>query len=189
MKKLIIVVLIASTLSGCVVNLPFNNRLDFESVSKMKNVEVQPKPVINITWNPVDFPTRIDNQGADGFVGGGSQTRLPTGIAITNRVEEAISQYADLKKSGTELNINVLEARSGFEYSAGLFNVTPGMDVGKCHLKVQITYNGQMWVGEYFSNNSDPKIGASSQTAILEKAWNDVAVQLATDVANHMRAK
>lgn len=78
-----------------------------------------------ITWSPSSFPTRIDVQGASGYVGSASQTRIPTGVAMAARISEAISAFTQVSPNGLPLLIDVIEAKSKFEYSAGVFNVTP----------------------------------------------------------------
>lgn len=188
MKNLLTILVLSAVtlLSGCTINLPFNNRLDYKNVTLMKSIDVG-TPTVNIVWEPNTFVSRIDIQGASGFVGGGSRTRIPTGVAISSRVEEAIAQYATLNANGTPLIIEVLDAKSKFEYSAGIFNITPGMDVGGATLKVRITYKEQVWENTYTSYLKDPTIGANSLTYILEKAWDDVSIQLAKDVANHIK--
>jgi len=184
------VLLLAAGLSGCTVNLPFNNRMAYSSISDMKSVQVQgEKPKLTIVWNPTDFPQRIDVQGADGFVGGGTRTRVPTGVALSSRIEEAISTFADLTNNGEKLTINVLNARSGFEYSAGIFNITPAIDVGTVTLNIAFTLGEQSWTQQFTSQKKDPTIGGTSQTGTLESAWDEVAVQVAKDVASHIKIK
>lgn len=189
MKKLVkatTVLLLAVLLSGCAVSLPFNNRLAYSSISEMKSVNLSPRPKLSIQWNPVDFPARIDIQGSDGFVGGGSRTRIPTGVALSSRIEEAISTYADISNNGTNLTITVIEAKSGFEYSAGMFNITPAIDVGTVKLAVAFSLGGKSWNETFVSSKKDPTIGGTSQTGILESAWDDIAVQVAKNVASHI---
>ncbi|WP_036626121.1 hypothetical protein [Pantoea sp. AS-PWVM4] len=190
MKKLLssaVIVFMAVGLSGCAISLPFNNRLAYSSITDMKSVQIQgEKPRLSITWNPADFPQRIDIQGSDGFVGGGSRTRVPTGVALSSRIEEAISTYADLAPNGKNLTITILEAHSGFEYSAGMFNITPAIDVGKVTLNASFNLNGKTWTQQFSSYKKDPTIGGTSATGILESAWDDVAVQVAKSVASHI---
>lgn len=192
MKKLLGLVLLVSMLTGCAVSLPFNNRLSYASVKDMQSVDVGAEKVkLSIVWLPTDFPSRIDIQGADGFIGGGSRTRVPTGVALSARIEEAISSFADISTStnSKRLTITVIEAKSGFEYSAGIFNITHVIDVGTVYLKAQFDLDGVVWTQEYRAQKKDPTIGGTSQTGILESAWDDVAVQVARDVANHLKIK
>ncbi|WP_337265037.1 MULTISPECIES: hypothetical protein [unclassified Serratia (in: enterobacteria)] len=188
MRNIFLVFLLSVFLSGCTVNLPFNNRLAFSSVKEMSSVQNgNEKKNLKIIWNPSDFPSRIDIKGADGFVGGGSRTRIPTGVALSARIEEAVSTFANITTDGKPLTITVIEARSGFEYSAGIFNVTPGIDVGNVYLKAKFEFNGVEWEREFKSERKDPTIGGTSQTSILESAWDDVAVQVAKDIASRIK--
>lgn len=188
MKKLtfLAVMAISFTMTGCAVNLPFNNRLNYSSVSQLSALSKTDEKII-IKWNPETFPKRIDIQGADGFVGGGSRTRIPTGVALSSRIEEAISQVATISLEGQPLVINVDNARSGFEYSAGFFNVTPAIDVANVTLTATFEFKGNKWTSTFVSNLKDPKIGGSSQTGLLDSAWDDIAVQVAKDVASHLK--
>ncbi|MBW5891019.1 membrane lipoprotein lipid attachment site-containing protein [Pectobacterium polaris] len=188
MRKIIFTLIGVTLLTGCTVNLPFNNRLGFDSVKDVQSsVQFEKKPSLNIKWDPNTFPKRIDIQGADGFVGGGSRTRVPTGVALSARIEEAIATFANISVSGKPLTITVVEARSGFEYSAGVFNITPGIDVGTVYLKTRFNLDGVTWSNEYKSQIKDPTIGGTSQTGILEAAWDDVAVQVAKDIASKLK--
>ena len=182
---LLATVLFSSILTGCAVNLPFNNRLNYTSVSQLSEIQ-KTKEIIFIKWNPSTFPQRIDVQGADGFVGGGSRTRIPTGVALSSRIEEALSQFVQLSPSGNPLTITVDKARSGFEYSAGIFNITPAIDVANVTFTATFEYKNEKWTKTFTSNIKDPKIGGSSQTGLLDSAWDDIAVQVAKDVATHL---
>ena len=84
-------------LAGCSVTLPFNNRLNYDIVSRAKQMEATATGPLNISWDPTDFPNRIDSQGASGFIGGGSQTKIPTGVALTSRITESLDVAVGLK--------------------------------------------------------------------------------------------
>lgn len=188
MKKIgtIGTIIVAVILTGCTVNLPFNNRLNYSSISQLSTLPKLSDKIV-IKWNPETFPQRIDVQGSDGFVGGGSRTRIPTGVALSNRIEEAIAQYVTISPDGKPLIITVENARSGFEYSAGIFNVTPGIDVANVTLTATFSYEDKHWTSIYTSKLKDPKIGGSSQTGLLESAWDDIAIQVAKDVSKNLR--
>ncbi|HHO0144944.1 hypothetical protein AB7179_05400 [Providencia manganoxydans] len=188
MKKFALTMVGVMFLSGCTVNLPFNNRLAYTAMKEVKEENVNPKyEKISIDWEPSTFPSRIDVQGADGFVGGGSRTRIPTGVALSSRIEEALSAHVDVNKSGMPLLIKVLDARSGFEYSAGIFNITPTIDVGTVYFKAMFTIDGTSWENEFKSQVKDPTVGGTSQTGTLESAWDNVAIDVAKDIMKHIR--
>lgn len=187
MKKLLSLsaIVLVTTLTGCAINLPFNNRLNYTSVSELSALP-KVQDTVHIKWNPDTFPQRIDIQGADGFVGSASRTRIPTGVALSSRIEEAIAQIAKLSPNGSPLTITVENAKSGFEYSAGMFNITPAIDVANVTLVATFECKGQKWTNTFNSKLKDPKIGGTSQTALLDKAWDDIAVQVAKDVSKHL---
>ncbi|HEE5438022.1 hypothetical protein WBV44_04750 [Acinetobacter baumannii] len=187
MKKLLSLsaLVLVTTLTGCAVNLPYNNRLNYTSISELSNLP-KVQDTVYIKWNPDTFPQRIDIQGSDGFVGGGTRTRIPTGVALSSRIEEAIAQIAKLSSNGSPLTITVEKARSGFEYTAGILNRAPAIDVADVTLVATFEYKGQKWTNTFNSKLKDPKMGGSSQTGLLDKAWDDIAVQVAKDVSKHL---
>ncbi|MGU5533716.1 MULTISPECIES: hypothetical protein [Aeromonas] len=188
-QSLLITTLAISVLSGCAVTLPFNNRLSYPTYQELQKEAVDKDlPAVMITWAPSSFPTRIDVQGASGYVGSASQTRIPTGVAMAARISEAISAFTQVSPNGLPLLIDVIEAKSKFEYSAGVFNVTPSLDVGEITFKAKLTLGKSQWVKTYFSRKNDPSIGGMSATGILEAAWDDVASQVARDVAKQLQA-
>ena len=170
-------------LSGCAVSLPFSNRMDYSKVSAVKRLSNNKDQPVSIDWSPAGFKNRVDIQGASGFVGGGSQTRIPTGVALTSRIFEALDSSIGVDAdSKNVLEINVLKAESKFEYSAGMFNITPSLDYGWCSLQVAFDYNGNQWAQTFVAEERDPTIGGTSPTGVLERVWDDIAVQLAKNV-------
>lgn len=143
--------LATSILSGCAVTLPFNNRLSYPAYQELqKEAAGNSLPAVMITWNPASFPTRVDVQGASGYVGSASQTRIPTGVALSSRISEAISAFTQVSPSGLPLIIDVIDAQSKFEYSAGVFNVAPTLDMGEVTLKAKFTLDKAQWEKTYF---------------------------------------
>jgi len=184
-KKLLIG-LFTIVLVGCAVSMPFNNRLSFTAVKDMMTVDKMNKKIA-IQWQPTTFPSKVDIQGADAFIGSLSRTRVPTGPGLTSRVEEAISTFATLSPTGEPLVIKVNYASSGFEYSAGPTDVVPSMDVGSMRLNAAFTFEGKTWSNIYASKVKDPTMGGSTTTSVLEEAWDNIAVQVAKDVAKHIK--
>jgi hypothetical protein len=190
MKKLrlfFVITMIAIVCSGCAISLPFNNRLSYPAVRDAKNFAATTKGPISVKWIPPSFPERIDVQGASGFVGGGSQTRIPTGVGLANRILEAFDTSIGLLDSSNKtLTIEIIKAETEFEYSAGFFNITPAIDVGRCKLEVEFAIGDKRWKEKFFSESKDPTIGGTSQTAVVEKVWDDIAIQVARNVIQHL---
>ena len=184
MRILPILALVASQFA-CTVTLPFQNRVSYEAVADAKAVK-KDGPGLAVKWLPVSFPERVDVQGASGFVGGGSRTRVPTGPAISQRVTELLDASMGLKSTGTPLTIEVVNAHSTFEYSAGFFNVTPAIDRAGCTFEAKFTLGSKTWTNTFKAEKKDPKVGGSSQTGLLEQVWDDIAVQVYKDVMAHV---
>ncbi len=174
-------------LTACTVNLPFSHRLNFNSVTEARKFDARSKGPLSLLWIPKEFPDRTDVQGASGFVGGGSRTRIPTGIGLSQRISEAIDAAVGVNDGAKKrLTITVESAQSTFQYSAGIFNVTPAIDDAGCVFIASFDLDGKKWKQTFTSKRHDPKIGGSSQTALLEKVWDDVALQVAKDVMGHL---
>lgn len=170
---------------GCTVNLPFNNRLDYSYVNEAKRLTTSKNEPISLEWSPADFPNRVDIQGASGFVGGGSQTRIPTGVALASRITEALDSAVGVDKTSKRvLEIYILSAQSKFEYSAGMANITPGIDYAWCNVEAELSYNGTTWKDSFTSEERDETIGGSSQTGLLERVWDKIALQLTKNVVS-----
>lgn len=173
--------------TACTVNLPFSSRLNFNSVTEARKYAVPAKGPLALSWVPREFPDRIDVHGASGFVGGGSRTRIPTGPGLSQRIAEALDAMVGVSDGAArKLTITVEDAKSTFEYSASVFNVTPGIDEAGCTFSATFSVDGHTWKQTFTATQHDPKVGASSQTGLVEKVWDDIAVQVARDVIAHL---
>jgi hypothetical protein len=175
-------------LSGCAINLPFNSRLSYQTVVDAEHLSAKSEGPIAIRWVPDSFPQRIDTQGASGFVGGGSRTRVPTGVALAGRILEGLdASVGVLDSSKKTLTITVVRAETKFQYSAGFFNVTPAIDEGECTLEASFSLGDKSWSQTFHYRLTDSKVGGTSQTAILEKVWDNIAFQVVQNVVEHIR--
>lgn len=174
-------------LSGCAVNLPFNTRLSYPTVLEAEHLSAKSKGPVAVQWSPSSFPERVDTQGASGFVGGGSRTRIPTGVALASRILEALDHSVGvLESSDKKLTITVVKAETKFEYSAGFFNVTPAIDEGECTFEATFAVGDKRWTQTFHAQMEDPKVGGTSQTGVLEKVWDNIALQVANSVVQHL---
>ena len=180
--------LIAPLTSGCAINLPFNNRPTYSTVKAVKDILSDNKGPIALKWIPPTFPERIDIQGASGFSGGGSQTRIPTGVGLANRILELLDVSIGVNDSSEKvLTISVIEAKSEFEFSANLFNLANAIDVGICVFEAEFLFGNEKWNEIFKAEGRDPTIGGTSQTGVLEKVWDDIALQVVRSVIQHIR--
>lgn len=176
-----------SLLSGCAINLPFNTRASYSTVQQAQSLSAKSAGPISVKWDPASFPDRIDVQGASGFVGGGSKTRIPTGVGLSSRILEALDSAVGVNNSSQKvLTLTIKSAKTEFQYSAGFFNVTPAIDQATCNLDVDFAIGDKRWSQTFHAENKDSKVGGTSQTAPVEKVWDDIALQVARNVVQHL---
>lgn len=177
-----------AVLSGCTVALPFNTRSSFDSVTQARGLDAKDEGPVKITWIPSSFPDRVDVQGASGFVGGGSRTRIPIGPGLSSRILETLDAAVGVDGSSAKvLTLTIKNAKTKFQYSAGIFNVTPAIDRASCDLEVDFAVGANRWSQTFHAEASDPKVGGTSQTGLVERVWDDIALQVTKNVAEHMR--
>jgi hypothetical protein len=175
-------------LSGCTVNLPFNTRPTFETVTQARGLNAKSEGPVKVTWVPSSFPDRVDIEGASGFVGGGSRTRIPIGPGLSSRILETLDAAVGVNSSAPKvLTLTIKNAKTKFQYSAGIFNVTPAIDRASCDLDVDFVVGSTHWSQTFHAEAKDPKVGGTSQTALVGQVWDDVALQVTKSVAAHMQ--
>lgn len=187
-KSLLLVVVVGlGTLSGCTVTLPFNTRPSFDTVTQARGLNAKSEGPVKVTWVPSSFPDRIDVEGASGFVGGGSRTRIPTGPGLSSRILETLDAAVGVNSSAPKvLTLTIKNAKTKFQYSAGIFNVTPAIDRASCDLDVDFAVGSEHWSQTFHAEARDPKVGGSSQTGLVEQVWDDIALQVTKNVVAHM---
>lgn len=190
MKKCLSVLAAAiglAVLSGCTVTLPFNTRSSFDSVTQAKVLNAKDEGPVKVTWVPSTFPDRVDVQGASGFVGGGSRTRIPIGPGLSSRILETLDAAVGVNGSSARvLTLTIKNAKTKFQYSAGFFNVTPAIDRASCDLDVDFAVGSERWSQTFHAEAKDPKVGGTSQTGLVERVWDDIALQVTKNVAERM---
>ncbi|MCX8641346.1 MULTISPECIES: hypothetical protein [unclassified Gilliamella] len=181
MKKIILLTCLGFILSGCSVHLQFNDRLSYQSLKQIKSeIHLPQKQNLNIVWVPDSFTSRIDIQGSSGFIGGGSRTRIPTGIGLSTRIEEAISTYADINSGGKKLTIIVNNAKTKFTY--GMTNI----DNASVYLNLTFELSGKTWTKEFSTKQNDSGVKDANMTSVVEYAWDQIALDVAREVAKHL---
>lgn len=179
---------LVSLCTGCAINLPFTARPTFETVTQARQMNAKSIGPISVEWIPTSFPERVDVEGASGFVGGGSRTRIPIGPGLTGRILETLDAAVGVDPSAAKvLTLTIKNAKTKFQYSAGFFNVTPAMDRGSCDLDVEFSLGSEHWSQSFHAEVRDSTVGSSSQTGVVEHAWDDIALQVTQSVVAHMR--
>lgn len=190
MKKyvgLLVAAVSVVALSGCTVNLPFNTRPSFDTVTQARGLNAKSEGPIKVTWVPSSFPDRVDVEGASGFVGGGSRTRIPVGPGLSSRILETLDAAVGVNSGAPKvLTLTIKNAKTKFQYSAGIFNVTPAIDRASCDLDVDFAVGSTHWSQSFHAEAKDPKVGGTSQTGLVEQVWDDIALQVTKNVVAHM---
>lgn len=175
-------------LSGCTVNLPFNTRPSFDTVTQARGLDAKSEGPVKVAWIPSSFPDRVDVEGASGFVGGGSRTRIPIGPGLSGRILETLDAAVGVNSSAPKvLTLTISNAKTKFQYSAGIFNVTPAIDRASCDLDVDFVVGSTRWSQTFHAEAKDPKVGGSSQTGLVGQVWDDIALQVTKSVVAHMQ--
>ena len=174
-------------LSGCTVNLPFNTRPSFDTVTQARGLNAKNEGPVKVTWVPSSFPDRVDVEGSSGFVGGWSRTRIPIGPGLSSRILETLDAAVGVNSSAPKvLTLTITNAKTKFQYSAGIFNVTPAIDRASCDLDVDFAVGSTHWSQSFHAEARDPKVGGTSQTGLVEQVWDDIALQVTKNVVAHM---
>lgn len=170
-----------SLLGGCAISLPLNERLSYKFEEKASELDAKKHGPIAVKWAPNDFPERVDIQGASGFVGGGSRTRVPTGVAMASRINNVLDKAIGVdKRSPNILTLHVLSAKSEFKYGFASSELT----YGAMHMQLQFEYGGNTWT-ESFSSNVEAGL-AQTFGYRLENAWDQVAYDVGKSVVSHI---
>ncbi len=183
----IVLIACAVLLAGCTTNLPFSHRLASSELVEAGSLSSAKLGPVSLEWFPVDFPNREDVQSASGFLGWWPKARIPTGIGLARRIEKALDTAVGIEsRSKSALQIAVLGAVSKFEFAPGMFLSIPEIDYGWCSFEAEFVYDGYRWRQAFVSEEKNASSGYSRQTGPLEKAWDNIALQVAKSVVNNI---
>jgi hypothetical protein len=180
-KRLSVFVLLAALAgAGCKVHMPFRFQLAPKVASEAAAARGSAIGPVALRWIPADFPARVDIQGASGYIGSISRTRIPTGVAIATRVKEYLEAATGVDDAaGRVVTITVVEAKSSYAYSARAKQHT--IDRGRCALRVEVDDGATRWSESYYSSD-EPGGAPPTPTEVLDGVWDEVSAALARDV-------
>lgn len=183
MRRVLSAILICSfsLLGGCAISLPLNERLSYKFEEKATELDARKQGPIAVKWAPADFPERVDIQGASGFVGGGSRTRVPTGVAMSSRINNVLDKAIGIDKASPNIVVlHVLSAKSEFKYGFASSELT----YGAMHMQIKFEYAGNTWTEDF---SSEVKSGLAQTFGYrLENAWDQVAYDVGRSVVSHI---
>ena len=183
-RSLLLLLLAVLAGSGCKVHMPFRFQLAPKLAAEAAAARATAPGPVALRWVPADFPDRVDVQGASGYIGSISRTRIPTGVAIATRVREYLETSVGVDpKAARVVTITVLEAKSSFAYSARAKQHT--IDRGRCALRVEVDDGAARWSESYYSSD-EPGGAPPTPTGVLDGVWDEVSAALARDVLRHL---
>lgn len=182
---LVLALLLAASSLSCKLYLPFRFQLAPRLAEEATRLHGTAPGPIALRWDPASFPSRVDVQGASGFIGGASRTQIPTGISISTKVREFLAAAVGLEESaGRIVTIHVVEAKTSFEFGG---RKQGGIDRARCSLKVEVDDGSVRWSEAYFA--SDETGGQPpTVTGVLDGVYDEVSAALARDVVRRLAA-
>jgi len=182
---LALALLLAAPSLSCKLYLPFRFQLTPRLADEAARLHGTAPGPIALRWQPSDFPQRVDVQGASGFNGSLSRTRIPTGVAISTRVHDFLQAAVGVEeRAGRAVTIRVVEAKSSFEYGG---KKRGGIDRARCTLKVEVDDGKARWSEAYFASD-EPGGDPPTLTGVLDGVYDEVSAALARDVVRRLAA-
>ncbi|MBK8596009.1 MAG: hypothetical protein IPN83_10555 [Holophagales bacterium] len=174
----------AASLS-CKVYLPFRFQLTPRLAEEATRLHGSAAGPIALRWEPSGFPQRVDVQGASGFIGGASRTRIPMGVSISTKVHDFLHAAVGVEEGAPRtVTIRVVEAKTSFEYGG---RKRAGIDRARCTLKVEVDDGKARWSEAYFASD-EPGGDPPTQTSVLDGVYDEVSAALARDVVRRLAA-
>ena len=173
----------AVLLTACAVHPPFNNRIDYFQLGSLRAMESTIND-LRIVWKPEDFTRYVEIKSPSGIIGKASRTRIPTGVAISSRLHEALDQVTTISPSSSNIiYIDVSKAVSNFKFSG---TSEGAIDYGEVTLEAKFAYKHQEWVESFYHQEDDPQVAATGASKPLEAAWDSIAIQMATSIITNI---
>jgi len=182
---LALALLLAAPSLSCKIYLPFRFQLTprlAEEAARLRGTTPGP---IALRWEPSDFPQRVDVQGASGFNGSLSRTRIPTGVAISTKVREFLDAAVGVEEGAPRVvTIHVVEAKSSFEFGGKKRGC---IDRARCTLKLEVDDGKARWSEAYFASD-EPAGQPPTLTGVLDGVYDEVSAAVARDVVRKLSA-
>lgn len=169
-------------LTGCTIIPNFNHRLNYNVITSTKAIQRLDAGPVQIEWAPINFPQRIDVQGAAGFVAHAAQIHIPIGAAISTRVIESLdTAIGVIPGSAKKVKINVINAKTEFTLTSGMIDPST-ISNANCVFEAEFTYENKSWSAKFNSDSKDLRIEGNA----IEKVWDDISFQVCKDIVNHL---
>ncbi|MHC5114139.1 MAG: hypothetical protein ACYTGP_06895 [Planctomycetota bacterium] len=183
LRPFVITALLA--LPACTADLSFSDRAGHEAVTAARAERADGGPLA-VDWRPAEFGELVEREGPVGSEGAATRATIPTGPAVTGRVEELLDAMVGVDaRSPRRLLIEVLEADTGYRYATG-FPTSRHIDLARCTVVARLELDGERWESSFSAEVR--KSARVRGTALVERAWDEVALDIATSAASRAAA-
>jgi hypothetical protein len=172
---------------GCTYDYGFGDRASYTTVQTAKKLSAREKGPVAIAWDPPSFRDRVDETGPSSAEGSGTKARIPTGPAITTRVDELMNEAVGVDpSSGDVLSISVIDAETTYGYAVGFIG-DRHIDRAWCVVDLEFAHGSSRWSQQFTADAlASDAAGGPSGTKLLEQAWDDVALQVTRSAVQHL---
>lgn len=174
--------------AGCVAPLPFQHRPSHAYITKAKILPAKNMEPISIRWEPELFPKSSSVQSPSGIAGTVSPVDIPTGIGLSSRIVELLDTVLEIdEKSKNILLIKVLNAESSYRYYKD--SKSPYLPLtysASCILDLEFNYKNMIWNETFISEKTASPGKVTTQTAVLEHVWDDIAFNVVKNIIEHI---
>ena len=169
-------------ITGCVANLSFNNRPNFETILEARKLQSGKNNPISIRWLPPSFTNMQES-----IIVKGLTVKTPTGTNLSSRIIELLDASVGVDNSSNRvLRIAPFEAESKFEFSSNNIKHRQTIIVASCNFEAEFIIGKKTWTDKFFSEKRSSEAVVSSQTDLLERVWDDIALQVAKSVSSNI---
>ena len=170
-------------MAGCTQDLTFSDRASHATIQQAAQLSAGGRGPIAVNWNPATFPERVDRQGPSGNEGALTRAHIPIGMAIAGRLDEVLDAAVGVNRSSPNvLTVSVIEADAEYRFATGMIT-SRHIESGSSVFEAEFSLGQTQW-SERFSAQARfrPEIDGAQGTGVLNRVWDDIALQVATSV-------
>ena len=170
-------------MAGCSQDLTFSDRASHATIQQAAQLSAGGRGPIAVNWNPATFPERVDRQGPSGNEGALTRAHIPIGMAIAGRLDEVLDAAIGVNQSSPNvLTVSVIEADAEYRFATGMIT-SRHIESGSSVFEAEFSLGQTQW-SERFSAQARfrPEIDGAQGTGVLNRVWDDIALQVATSV-------
>jgi hypothetical protein len=177
--------LAGAALTGCSPGLEFGHEPSAETIASARAMAAPEEGPIAIRWTPGTFPERVDQVAPSGMEGERSTADIPTGAAISGRLEGILDEMIGHDPAASrDVRITVIDARTEYQYAT----FEREIDIARCVVEVEMALGGTPWTDMFVAETREITTGLRGP-ALVEAAWDEVTLRMARSIVDHARAE